>query len=103
MGQAARCWGLVGNSMFVMLEIMLLRMFGLGRRTAGSVLVSGIGASQKRVRVFRDMFGGHRYCECGPVRGSRYARVNRSRLVRPVKYNVMPQAHETLTGWAIVF
>jgi hypothetical protein len=33
-GRAARRWGPMGDHMFVVLEIMLLRMFGLGRRTA---------------------------------------------------------------------
>ena len=45
MGQAARCWGICGNRMFVMLNIMLLRLSRLGRRTTQSVVVSGIGVS----------------------------------------------------------
>jgi hypothetical protein len=42
----------MGDHIFVVLGIMLLRMFGLGRRTARSVLVSGIGASSGAGALF---------------------------------------------------
>jgi hypothetical protein len=44
MGRAARRWGPMGDHVFAVFEIMLLRVFGLGRRTAQSVMASGLGA-----------------------------------------------------------